>query len=256
MFLFTDLNSLLGDSADENSNVMIRHHQYNINKRKLSFDQQTDAVYDDNFKRLNTVPIGAISSQPNAMSSTTSNFNSQSISSNLQQQRSTGPSHQLLACQNPMLASMLAKTPTSLPEEKIQTIPPSMISSTPDVKLPPNLDKKILPTPNFNQQQEQQRHQMVKNFQQPSHSNISANSMPLQNQQQIQSIPNIQLQLQQSHQIQSQQNLITSAVGLSGVVTTNTVTSGPPTHVAVKSVQINPNQMQTLAVKSQMSQVK
>lgn len=52
--------------------------------------------------------------------------------------------HNVLASSNPMLAKMLEKT--SVPEEKIQ-IPSSIISSTPDVKLPPNLDKKILPTP-------------------------------------------------------------------------------------------------------------
>ena len=50
-----------------------------------------------------------------------------------------------LAGQNPMLASMLARTPTSLPEEI--SIPTSIISQTPDAKLPRNLEKKLIPTP-------------------------------------------------------------------------------------------------------------
>jgi len=53
------------------------------------------------------------------------------------------PAH--LAGQNPMLASMLARTPTSVPEEI--TIPTSIISQTPDAKLPRNLEKKLIPTP-------------------------------------------------------------------------------------------------------------
>ncbi|CAG2108313.1 unnamed protein product, partial [Medioppia subpectinata] len=72
-----------------------------------------------------------------------------------------GHSHQpaLLAGQNPMLASMLARTPTSVPEEI--TIPPSMISQTPDAKLPRNLEKKLMnPTqgmPGQHQQHPQQQ---------------------------------------------------------------------------------------------------
>jgi hypothetical protein len=58
-----------------------------------------------------------------------------------------GANHQpaLLAGQNPMLASMLARTPTSVPEEI--TIPTSIITQTPDAKLPRNLEKKLIPTP-------------------------------------------------------------------------------------------------------------
>lgn len=51
----------------------------------------------------------------------------------------------LLAGQNPMLASMLARTPTSIPEDI--SIPTSIISQTPDAKLPRNLEKKLIPTP-------------------------------------------------------------------------------------------------------------
>ncbi|KAI1289702.1 Nuclear receptor coactivator 2 [Halotydeus destructor] len=53
---------------------------------------------------------------------------------------------QQLAGQNPMLASMLAQTPRTLPAAPI-TIPTSIVTQVPQERLPKNLDKKFIHTP-------------------------------------------------------------------------------------------------------------
>ena len=219
-----------------------QQYNFNPNKRKSPFDQNdVYLMQDSESKRLAIVSA-------NITTSTTSN---NSIGVN------TGTSHQLLACQNPMLASMLAKTPTSLPEEKIQTIPPSMISSTPDVKLPPNLDKKIIPTPpttgaNVNQSSQiQQTHSNQHLSQQHQITIQQANLM--QQQQHIQDIQlQIQQQQQQQHHIvqqhtQQQQHLITT-IGPGGT------TSLVPAPIAIKSGQQQQQQQIHHTNQSQLQQ--
>lgn len=56
------------------------------------------------------------------------------------------PKSQQLAGQNPMLASMLAQTPKTLPVAPI-TIPTSIVSQVPQERLPKNLEKKLVHTP-------------------------------------------------------------------------------------------------------------
>ncbi|XP_075676651.1 uncharacterized protein LOC113796041 isoform X3 [Dermatophagoides pteronyssinus] len=193
-----ELNSLLSSNNENGCAMQQQQQQYNfnLNKRKSPFDQ--NEVYQMQDSESKRMAIGL------ANITTSTSSNSVGVVNN------TKTTHKLLAYQNPMLASMLAKTPTSLPEEKIQTIPPSMISSTPDIKLPPNLDKKIIPTPPTTGtntiQSTQQIQQTHSNQHQQHHITLhQANSM-----QQQQPIQNIQLQIQQH--AQQQQHLITTIV--------------------------------------------
>ena len=102
---------------------------------------------------LNEVMANSMAQKRKSIDETTTHYESQ-----LQDQKrpasvtgvaTTGPGHQhyppKLAGQNPMLASMLARTPTSIPEDI--SIPSSIITQTPDAKLPRNLEKKLIPTP-------------------------------------------------------------------------------------------------------------
>ena len=136
-----------------------------------------------------------------------------------------------------MLASMLAKTPTSLPEGKIQ-IPPSMISSTPDVKLPPNLEKKLIQIQHPQTSQQQQLHMVtphqsnVLNIQSSSQSTMANQTMASQVTQ-----TNLHLQLQQQPQHHRVQTPVTISM---------------PTHMAIKSaahhnnsIQLRPNMQQS-----------
>lgn len=56
------------------------------------------------------------------------------------------PAQLFLAGSNPMLASMLAQTPKTLPVAPI-TIPTSIVSQVPQERLPKNLEKKLIHTP-------------------------------------------------------------------------------------------------------------
>ncbi|OTF76477.1 hypothetical protein BLA29_006319 [Euroglyphus maynei] len=189
-----ELNSMISSNNENGQMQQQQQYIFNPNKRKSPFDQNdVYQMQDSDSKRM---AIGSMN-----ITTSTSSMVTTGVGNN------TRTTHQLLACQNPMLASMLAKTPTSLPEEKIQTIPPSMISSTPDVKLPPNLDKKIIPTPpttGANTNQSSQMHQ--------THPNQHLNNL-MQPQQQIQHIQ-LQIQQQQHHiaqqHAQQQQHLITT----------------------------------------------
>ena len=158
------------------------------------------------------------------------------------------PPAQQLANQNPMLARMLAKTPNTLPEEQKMSKIDSLISVTPDVKLPRDLEQKLQPTPALpghpgqmmpNQQQQQmgpmqmqmqllpqqqmhqhqmvnlqQQHQLQNHHPQQQHQLQSGGQVPVSQQQQQQLHMN--MNMMHLKQQQQQQHMTIPSPGLTG----------------------------------------
>lgn len=164
--------------------------------------------------------------------------------------------HQLLASANPMLASMLAKTPTSLSEEKID-VNPTIISATPDIKLPRDLEHKL---------QQPISHPLQPPTSVQSSTHVSQPQIQLQHQppqpmlnhlgpqQQQQQPPNpqqlsqgqmqhLQLQLQQQKAQQQQHNLGLLGSANVGQQVLATKSTGIPSQQL--NIQLRPNQQVT-----------